>query len=96
MVCQTIINDNRVKILSNMIFVAIKFCHITAVLFEEAGVTEKCMTVIQGMCEGSRTMVRCAIELGKWYNVKVGLRQDPFLLVIVMDRLTNMIREESS
>ena len=44
-------------------------------LFEEAGVVEKYVSVIQDRRADSKTMVECAVGLIKLFNVKVGLRQ---------------------
>ncbi len=44
------------------------------------------------------TAVRCAVGMTDWFKVKVGLHQgsalSPFLFAMVMDRLTDGIREE--
>ena len=61
--------------------------------------TEKHVSVMQNMYEGCTTVVKYAVELTKWFNEKVGLRQGsalrPFLFAMIMDRLTNKIDDES-
>lgn len=53
----------------------------------------------QDMCEGSKTVVRCAVGLTEGFKVEVGLHQgstlSPLLLAIVMGRMTDEIRHES-
>ena len=55
--------------------------------------------VMQDMYEDSVTTVRCVVGLTDWFKVEVGLHQGsaqrPFLFAIVMDRLTNEVRQES-
>ena len=52
------------------------------------------------MYEGSKTVVRCAIGTTESCKVKVGLHQglalSPFLLAVIMDRLADKVRRESS
>ncbi|KAK3508146.1 hypothetical protein QTP70_015345 [Hemibagrus guttatus] len=51
------------------------------------------------MYERSRTVVRCAVGQTEEFNVKVGLHQgsalSPFLFAIVMDQLSEEVRQES-
>ncbi|KAK3516913.1 hypothetical protein QTP70_028204 [Hemibagrus guttatus] len=51
------------------------------------------------MCERSRTVVRCAVGQTEEFNVEVGLHQgsalSPFLFAIVMDQLSEEVRQES-
>lgn len=62
------------------------------------GVAEKYVRVVQDMYEDSVKAVRCAVGMTDWFKVKVGLHQgsalSPFLFAMVMDRLTDGIREE--
>ena len=50
--------------------------------------SEKYVSVILDIYEGSRAIVKCAVGLTKWLNVKFGLYQgsalSPFLFVIVI------------
>ena len=65
----------------------------------ESGVSEKYVEVVQDMYEGSSTVVRCAVGMTEGFGVQVGLHQgsalSPFLFAIVMDRLTDEVRQES-
>ena len=51
------------------------------------------------ICEDSVTTVRCAIGMTEGFKVEVGLHQgsalSPFLFAVVMDRLTDEVRQES-
>ncbi|KAK3527050.1 hypothetical protein QTP86_008660 [Hemibagrus guttatus] len=62
-------------------------------------VTEKYVRVVQDMYERSRTVVRCAVGQTEEFNVEVGLHQgsalSPFLFAIVMDQLSEEVRQES-
>ena len=62
-------------------------------------VVEKYVKVVQDMYEDSVTTVRCAVGLTEWFKVEVGLHQgsalSPFLFAMVMDRLTDEVRQES-
>ena len=64
-----------------------------------SGVDEKYVRVVQDMYESSLTAVRCAVGLTKWFEVGVGLHQgsalSPFLFALLMDRLTDEVRQES-
>ncbi|KAK3554950.1 hypothetical protein QTP86_001869 [Hemibagrus guttatus] len=69
-------------------------------LYEE--VRNYCMKyvrVVQDMYERSRTVVRCAVGQTEEFNVEVGLHQgsalSPFLFAIVMDQLSEEVRQES-
>ena len=50
----------------------------------------------QDMYEGSKTVVRCAIETTESFKVKIGLHQgsalSPFLFAMIMDRITDEVR----
>ena len=50
------------------------------------------------MYEGSKTVVRCAVETTESFKVKVGLHQGSalslFLLAVIMDRPTDEVRRE--
>ncbi|KAK3519719.1 hypothetical protein QTP70_002672 [Hemibagrus guttatus] len=65
----------------------------------KSGVAEKYVRVVQDMYERSRTVVRCALGQTEEFNVEVGLHQgsalSPFLFAIVMDQLSEEIRQES-
>ena len=65
----------------------------------KSGVKETYVRVVQDMYEDSITAVKCAMGLTEGFNVKVGLHQgsalSPFLFAIVIDRLTDTVREES-
>ncbi|KAK3514184.1 hypothetical protein QTP70_005264 [Hemibagrus guttatus] len=63
------------------------------------GVAEKYVRVVQDMYERSRTMVRCAVGQTEEFKVEVGLHQGsalrPFLFTMVMDQLSEEVRQES-
>ncbi|KAK3544372.1 hypothetical protein QTP86_010153 [Hemibagrus guttatus] len=65
----------------------------------KSGVAEKYVRVVQDMHERSRTVVRCAVGQIEEFNVEVGLHQgsalSPFLFVMVMDQLSEEVRQES-
>ncbi|KAK3507931.1 hypothetical protein QTP70_003820 [Hemibagrus guttatus] len=65
----------------------------------KSGVAEKYVRVVQDMYERSRTVVRCAVGQTEEFKVEVGLHQEsalrPFLFAIVMDRLSEEVRQES-
>ncbi|KAK3572495.1 hypothetical protein QTP86_033919 [Hemibagrus guttatus] len=65
----------------------------------KSGVAEKYVRVVQDMYEKSRTVVRCAVGQTEEFNVEVGLHQgsalSPFLFAIVMDQLSEEVRQES-
>ncbi|KAK3544182.1 hypothetical protein QTP86_006029 [Hemibagrus guttatus] len=65
----------------------------------KSGVAEKYVRVVQNMYERSRTVVRCAVGQTEEFNVEVGLHQgsalSPFLFAIVMDQLSEEVRQES-
>ncbi|KAK3570874.1 hypothetical protein QTP86_029388, partial [Hemibagrus guttatus] len=65
----------------------------------KSGVAEKYVRVVQDMYERSRTVVRCAVGQTEEFNVEVGLHQgsalSPFLFAIVMDHLSEEVRQES-
>ncbi|KAK3545396.1 hypothetical protein QTP70_006940 [Hemibagrus guttatus] len=65
----------------------------------KSGVAEKYVRLVQDMYEGSRTVVRCAVGQTEEFNVEVGLHQgsalSPFLFAIVMDQLSEEVRQES-
>ncbi|KAK3570071.1 hypothetical protein QTP86_010237 [Hemibagrus guttatus] len=65
----------------------------------KSGVAEKYVRVVQDMYERSRTVVRCAVGQTEEFNVEVGLQQgsalSPFLFAIVMDQLSEEVRQES-
>ncbi|KAK3540870.1 hypothetical protein QTP86_002452 [Hemibagrus guttatus] len=63
------------------------------------GVAEKYVRVVQDMYERSRTVVRCAVGQREEFKVAVGLHRgsalSPFLFAIVMDQLSEEVRQES-
>ncbi|KAI5090362.1 epoxide hydrolase 1 [Silurus meridionalis] len=65
----------------------------------KSGVSEKYVRVVQDMYEDSVTAVKYAVGTTDWFRVKVGLHQEsalsPFLFAVVMDRLTDEVRQES-
>ncbi|KAK3510334.1 hypothetical protein QTP70_002516, partial [Hemibagrus guttatus] len=65
----------------------------------KSGVAEKYVRVVQDMYKRSRTVVRCAVGHIKEFKVEVGLHQgsalSPFLFAIVMDQLSEEVRQES-
>ncbi|KAK2879894.1 hypothetical protein Q8A73_023706 [Channa argus] len=64
-----------------------------------SGVAEKYVRVVQDMYERCKTVVRCAVGVTEEFKVEVGLHQgsalSPFLFALVMDRLTDEVRQES-
>ena len=62
----------------------------------KSGLAEKYMRLVQDMYEGSKTVVKCAVETTENFKVKVGLHQgstlSPFLFALIMDRLTDKAR----
>ncbi|KAK3560302.1 hypothetical protein QTP86_006312 [Hemibagrus guttatus] len=65
----------------------------------KSGVAEKYVRVVQDMYERNRTVVRCAVGQTEEFNVEVELHQgsalSPFLFAIVMDQLSEEVRQES-
>ncbi|KAK3525280.1 hypothetical protein QTP86_024914 [Hemibagrus guttatus] len=65
----------------------------------KSGVAEKYVKVVKDMYERSRTVVRCAVGQTEEFKVEVGLHQgsalSPFLFAIVMDQLSEEVRQES-
>ncbi|KAK3522807.1 hypothetical protein QTP86_001539 [Hemibagrus guttatus] len=65
----------------------------------KSGVAEKYVRVVQDMYERSRTVVRCAVGQTEEFKVEEGLHQgsalSPFLFAIVMDQLSEEVRQES-
>ncbi|KAI5614481.1 growth/differentiation factor 11 isoform X1 [Silurus asotus] len=65
----------------------------------KSGVSEKYVRVVQDMYKDSVTEMKCAVGTTDWFKVKVGLHQgsalSPFLFAVVMDRLTDEVRQES-
>ncbi|KAK3548387.1 hypothetical protein QTP70_012316 [Hemibagrus guttatus] len=62
-------------------------------------VAEKYVRVVQDMYERSRTVVRCSVSQTEEFKVEVGLHQgsalSPFLFAMVMDQLSEEVRQES-
>ncbi|KAK3519689.1 hypothetical protein QTP70_000999 [Hemibagrus guttatus] len=69
------------------------------VTYKSGGVAEKYVRVVQDMYERSRTVVRCAVGQTEEFKVEVGLHQglalSPFLFAMVMDQLSEEVRQES-
>ncbi|KAK3514670.1 hypothetical protein QTP70_021577 [Hemibagrus guttatus] len=65
----------------------------------KSGVAEKYVRVVQDMYEMSRTVVRCAVGQTEEFKVEVVLHQgsalSPFLFAIVIDQLSEEVRQES-
>ena len=65
----------------------------------KSGVAKKYVRLVQDMYGNSVTAVRSAAGVTKSFTVKVGLHQgsalSPFLFAIVMDRLTDEVRQEA-
>ncbi|KAK3525567.1 hypothetical protein QTP70_000462 [Hemibagrus guttatus] len=65
----------------------------------KSGLAKKYVRVVQDMYERSRTVVRCAVGQTEEFKVEVGLHQgsalSPFLFAIVMDQLSEEVRQES-
>ena len=57
------------------------------------------MRIVQHMYDDSTTAVRCAVGVTEGFEVKVGLHQGsalcPCLFAMMMDRMTDEIREEA-
>ncbi|KAK2919253.1 hypothetical protein Q8A73_003624 [Channa argus] len=64
-----------------------------------SGLAEKYVRVVQDMYESCQTVERCAVGVTEEFKVEVGLHQgsalSPFLFALVMDRLTDEVRQES-
>ncbi|KAK3547532.1 hypothetical protein QTP86_021516, partial [Hemibagrus guttatus] len=62
-------------------------------------VAEKYVRLVQDMYERSRTVVRCAVGQTEEFKLEVGLHQgsalSPFLFAMVMDQLSEEVRQES-
>ena len=65
----------------------------------KSGLAEKYVRIVQDMYDGSTTAVRCAVGVTVGFEVKVGLHQgsalSPCLFAMMMDRMTDEIREEA-
>ena len=65
----------------------------------KSGLAEKYVRIVQDMYDGSTTAVRCAVGVTEEFEVKVGLHQgsalSPCLFAMMMDRMTDEIREEA-
>ena len=64
----------------------------------KSGIVEKYVQLVQDMCEGRETVMRCAVGTTESFKVKVGLQQgsalNPFLFAVILDRLTDEVRRE--
>ena len=67
---------------------------------KKSEIVEKYVQLVQDMYEGSETVVRYAVGTIESFKVKVGLHQgsalSPFLFTVIMDRLTDEVRREST
>ena len=65
----------------------------------ESGVPERYVSVIKDMYDGSMTAVKSVVGMSECFEVGVGLHQgsalSPFLFAMLMDRLTDEVRQES-
>ena len=65
----------------------------------KSGLAEKFVRIVQYMYDDSTTAVRCTVVVTEGFDVKVGLHQgsalSPCLFAMVMDRMTDDIREEA-
>ena len=65
----------------------------------KSGLAEKYVIIVQDMYDDSTTAVRCAVGVTEGFDVKVGLHQgsalSPCLFAMMMDRMTDEIREEA-
>ncbi|KAK2921830.1 hypothetical protein Q8A73_001315 [Channa argus] len=65
----------------------------------KSGAAEKYVRVVQDMYESCKTVVRFAVGVTEEFKVEVGLHQgsalSPFLFSLLMDRLTDEVRQES-
>ena len=65
----------------------------------KSGLAEKYVRIVQDIYDDSITAVRCAVGVTEGFEVKVGLHQgsalSPCLFAMVMDRMTDDIREEA-
>ena len=65
----------------------------------KSGLAEKYVRIVQDMYNDSTTAVRCAVGVTEGFEVKVGLHQgsalSPCLFAMMMDRMTDEIREEA-
>ncbi len=63
-----------------------------------SGVAEKYVKVVKDMYENSVIAVRCAAGMTEGFGVEVGLHQGSalshFLFAVVMDRMTDEVRQE--
>ena len=68
------------------------------VLHEEVW-SSRDVRVVQDKYESCKTKVRCAVGGAEEFKVEVGLHQgsalSPFMFAMVMDRLTDEVRQES-
>ena len=65
----------------------------------KSGLAEKYVRIVQDMYDDSTTAVRCAVGVTEGFEVTVGLHQgsalSPCLFAVVVDRMTDAIREEA-
>ncbi|KAK3540545.1 hypothetical protein QTP70_034294 [Hemibagrus guttatus] len=65
----------------------------------KSGLAEKYVRVVQDMYERSGTVVKCAVSQTEGFKVEVGLlkglAQSPFLFAMVLDQLSEEVRQES-
>ena len=65
----------------------------------KSGLAEKYVRIVQDMYDDSIIAVKSAVGVTVWFEVKVGVHQgsalSPCLFSMVMDRMTDDIREEA-
>ena len=65
----------------------------------KSGLAEKYVRIVQDMYDDRTTAARCVVGVTEGFDVKVGLHQGsalgPCLFAMVMDRMTDEIREEA-
>ena len=66
---------------------------------KKSGLAEKYVRIVQDMYDDSTTSVRCAVGVTEGFKVKVGLHEGsalrPCLFALLLDRMTDDIREEA-
>ena len=66
----------------------------------KSGIVEKYVQLVQDMYEESETVVRCAVGTIESFKVKVGLHQgsalSPFLFAMIMNRLADEVKRETT
>ena len=60
----------------------------------EQDVPEKCIRLVQDLYQGCKTVVRSAAGESNSFGVEVALHQGPYLLLLLMDVLTEDVRKD--